>query len=409
MPSDHVIKDAQAFQAAVREGACLAEQGYLVTFGVTPAAPVTGYGYIKRGEGPIPTGGGAGSHIGGAGSGQGGRPAVAAPAAHVVSRFVEKPDAATAKRYLESGDYLWNSGVFLMRASVWLRELWRYRRDIAEACEVAFAGATRDALFLRPDPGEFGGCPSESIDYAVMEKAAGSAAGSSGGDGVSGQGVNHQPAMCAVVDLEAGWSDVGAWSAVWELGDRDASGNVVHGDVYVESVSNALLMAQHRMVAAVGLEDVIVVETADAVLVARKDSVQDVKEVVARLKEEGRPEHENQRKVPRPWGSYEVIDKGDGFQVKRLTIKPGAALSLQMHKHRAEHWVVVRGTARVTRGDQVLTLTENESTHIPFGVKHRLMNPGAGLLEIIEVQSGSYLGEDDIVRFEDGYNRHKDG
>ena len=374
MPADHVIQDSAAFHLAVQRGAALAQEGSLVTFGIVPIEPETGYGYIKKGA------------------------AIAAAAAPVhsaaradtipgswrVAAFVEKPDAATAQRYLDSGEYLWNSGMFMMRASVWLAELAAYRSDIEQACRTAHAGSARDGDFLRVEKAAFSTCPSDSIDYAVMEKTA----------------------KAVVIALDAGWSDVGAWPALWQVRARDADGNVIQGDVHAHATRNTLMIAQHRFVAAVGVQDMIIVETADAVLVAHKDSAQDVKKIVEHLKKNNRDEYRNQRKVYRPWGCYEGVDAGSRFQVKRITVTPGASLSLQMHHHRAEHWIVVKGTARVTRGDEVFILSENQSTYIPLGTKHRLENPGSIPLEMIEVQSGGYLGEDDIVRFEDKYNRH---
>ena len=373
MPADHVIRDVATFQSVVQRGAAMAGEGALVTLGVVPDSPATGYGYIREGE-----------------------PLDESRSAFRLSRFVEKPDAATARTMVDSGDYLWNSGIFMMRASVWLEALERHSPQILEACRAAHAAGWVDGAFYRPDPELFAACPSDSIDYAVMEKITESA--------------GEQDRISAVVlPMDAGWSDVGAWSALWEDGARDSLGNVVQGDVYAHSVRNSLLIGSHRLLAAVGLEDLIVVETPDAVLVADRDSVQDVKDLVEDLKSEGRREQENHRKVHRPWGSYEILDSGPGFQVKRLTISPGAALSLQMHHHRAEHWVVVKGVARVTRGDEQFLLRENESAYVPVGVRHRLENPEASSLEIIEVQSGDYLGEDDIVRFEDRYNRHQPG
>ena len=360
MPADHVIQDNAVFLRAVRQGAELAQHGQLVTFGILPNAPETGYGYIKKGA------------------------AVGAAAdAWQVTAFVEKPDAATAAHYLESGQYLWNSGIFMLRSSVWLDELQRLRPDIARACQAAFAGASADGDFLRAERGAFNACPSDSIDYAVMEKTA----------------------RAVVVPLAAGWSDIGTWSALNQIIPQDDAGNVIRGDVLVHATKNSTLVAEHRFVAAVGLENIIVVETADAVLVAHRDHAQAVKDIVAKLKSEQRDEYKTHRKVYRPWGSYEGVDAGPGFQVKRIVVNPGAALSLQLHHHRAEHWVVVNGTAKVTRGEEVFMLEPNQSTYIPPTVKHRLENPGAQPLEIVEVQSGSYLGEDDIVRFEDLYNR----
>ena len=366
MPADHVVRDEQAFSAAVAEAVTLAETGYLVTFGIVPAGPETGYGYIKAG-GPVPKGG----------------------TARALAAFVEKPDLATAQGYVASGDYLWNSGMFVMRASVWLQAIGRFRADILAACRRAFAAGSEDRDFFRVDTAAFTACASDSIDYAVMEKV------------TAGQG----DLRAAVVPLSAGWSDVGAWPAIWEVGIPDADGNVSRGDVLTHDTHNSLLFAEHRLLAGVGLEDMVVVETADAVMVAPKSQAQEVKKIVERLKAENRSERLSHRRVHRPWGTYEGIDAGDRFQVKRIVVKPNASLSLQMHHHRAEHWVVVRGTARVTCGEKVFLLSENESTYIPIGEKHRLENPGAIPLEIIEVQSGSYLGEDDIVRFEDVYGR----
>jgi mannose-1-phosphate guanylyltransferase / mannose-6-phosphate isomerase len=364
MPSDHHIADEQIFQRIVERGAALAQQGFIVTFGVPPTAPETGYGYIRAGQ-PL------------------GKDAA------YVEAFVEKPDAATAREYLASGSFLWNSGIFAVRASVWLDAIAAYRKDIFAACERACRHGKRDGAFLRVDPGAFEACPADSIDYAVMER------------------VTHDqgPLQAVVVRLEAGWSDVGAWDALWSIEEKDADGNVIHGDVHAAETKNALLISQHRLVACVGLEDVVVVETPDAVMVAKKDKAQSVGQLVARLKAAGREETLAHRKVHRPWGTYDGIERGERFQVKRIVVEPGASLSLQMHYHRAEHWIVVRGTARVTRGEESFLLTENESTYIPPGTKHRLENPGRLPLEIIEVQSGPYLGEDDIVRFEDVYGR----
>ena len=352
MPSDHFIAQRDAFQRAMARGAALAEQGKIVAFGVPPTAPETGYGYIKsQGE--------------------------------YLEAFVEKPDAASAAQYLASGAYLWNAGIFAVKASVWLDAIGEFRPDIFKACERAYRQGKRDGAFYRVDPAAFAECPSDSIDYAVMEKTT--------------------DAM--VVKLDAGWSDVGAWDALWDIEPKNADGNVIHGDVHAADTRNALLIAQHRLLACVGLEDVVVIETADAVMVARKDKAQAIGPLVAQLKAAGRAECLAHRKVHRPWGSYDGIESGERFQVKRIVVDPGASLSLQMHYHRAEHWIVVRGTARVTRGDETYLLTENESTYIPPGTRHRLENPGKLPLELIEVQSGAYLGEDDIVRFDDVYGR----
>jgi mannose-1-phosphate guanylyltransferase / mannose-6-phosphate isomerase len=352
MPSDHFIAQPDAFQRAIERGATLARKGTIVAFGIPPTAAETGYGYIHA-EGEY------------------------------VQRFVEKPDAATAQAYLASGKYLWNAGIFAVRASVWIDAIGNWHPEILKACERAYRQGKRDGGFFRVDPAVFADCPADSIDYAVMEKIS--------------------DAM--VVRLDAGWSDVGAWDALWGIEAKDANGNVIHGDVHAADTRNALLIAQHRLLACVGLDDVIVVETPDAVMVARKDKAQAIGAMVANLKAAGRAECLAHRKVHRPWGSYDAIESGERFQVKRIVVDPGAALSLQMHYHRAEHWIVVRGTARVTRGDETFLLTENESTYIPPGTRHRLENPGKMPLELIEVQSGAYLGEDDIVRFDDVYGR----
>jgi mannose-1-phosphate guanylyltransferase / mannose-6-phosphate isomerase len=371
MPSDHVITRNDAFHEAVLRGAALAAEGCLVTFGVPPLSPETGYGYIRTGEALSPD---------------------RSPAAYGVTSFVEKPDAQTAQRYVAAGSYLWNSGIFMVRGPVWLDALRRLRPELLAACERAYARGANDGDFYRPDARAFADCPADSIDYAVMER-------------IGSQRAAHGGPIAVAVKLEAGWSDVGAWDALWKLGTKDGDGNVLHGDVCAVDTRQALLIARHRLLACVGLDDVVVIETPDAVMVARRDRAQDVKKVVARLKSAARQECLNHRKVFRPWGSYDGVDQGDRFQVKRIVVNPGAALSLQMHYHRAEHWVVVRGTARVTRGEETFLLTENQSTYIPLGVKHRLANPGRVPLEIIEVQSGAYLGEDDIVRYEDSYGR----
>ncbi|HYB32879.1 MAG TPA: mannose-1-phosphate guanylyltransferase/mannose-6-phosphate isomerase [Steroidobacteraceae bacterium] len=357
LPADHVIRDVPAFQRTVRLALGAAEAGHLVTFGVVASVPETGYGYIQRGA---PEG-----------------------AAFRIARFVEKPDAEHARAFVQSGEYYWNSGMFMFRARRYLQELARFQPEMARICEAAFRGAKADLDFTRIEAASFEGCPADSIDYAVMEKTA---------DAV-------------VVPLDAGWSDVGSWSALHAASEADARGNVARGDVISEDTHGSYLYSESRLVAAVGLKDHVVVETKDAVLVAPRSRVQDVKKLVLHLKERGRYEHSLHREVFRPWGSYDSVENGPRFQVKRLKIKPGAALSLQMHHHRAEHWVVVAGTARITRGDEVFLLEENQSTYIPIGVKHRIENPGIIPLEIVEVQSGSYLGEDDIVRFEDVYGR----
>jgi mannose-1-phosphate guanylyltransferase / mannose-6-phosphate isomerase len=365
MPADHVIQDEAAFRLAVVQGARLAEQGKLVTFGIKPTAPETGYGYIKQGE-------------------------ALDDGACLVEQFVEKPDAATAETYLASGGFLWNGGIFVIKASVWLAKMEQCRPDIASACLQAYDGRQQDHDFLRPEKKAFTDCPADSIDYAVLERLA--RLGANTGEVV-------------VVPLDARWSDVGAWSALWEIGDKDAGGNVLMGDVLTVDTRNTLVIAEDRLVACVGLNDVVIVETPDAILVANRSEIQKVKEVVAQLKGNKRSESSSHRKVFRPWGWYDSIDFGDRFQVKRIVVNPGGCLSLQMHHHRAEHWIVVSGTAKVTRGEETLLVSENQSTYIPLGTLHRLENPGKLPLEMIEVQSGSYLGEDDIVRFEDIYGR----
>ncbi|MFN8848185.1 MAG: mannose-1-phosphate guanylyltransferase/mannose-6-phosphate isomerase [Inhella sp.] len=359
-PADQTVTDPRAFTAALHRAVRRAAQGGIVVLGITPDRPETGYGYIQA-QGPAD--------------------------ALQVSRFVEKPDLATAQSYLAQGGFFWNAGLFVLRASTWLRALGQFRPDILSATQAAFDGARRDGAFVRPDAAAFAAVPSESGDYAVMEACPGSAFA-----------LGMEP-------LDAGWNDLGAWEAVWQVGERDADGNVARGDALLQGCANTLVQAGHRLVAAVGLSDVMVVETADAVLVADRSRSQEVKHIVAQLTEDGRGEGRLHRKVHRPWGWYDSIDAGERFQVKRILVKPGASLSLQMHHHRAEHWIVVSGTAEVTVGDQVLLLSENQSTYIPLGVKHRLANPGKLPLELIEVQSGSYLGEDDIVRFEDTYGR----
>ncbi|MFC6634539.1 mannose-1-phosphate guanylyltransferase/mannose-6-phosphate isomerase [Microbulbifer taiwanensis] len=358
LPADHAVADVAAFLAAVSAAAELAAQGNLVTFGIVPTRAETGYGYIRRGE-KMDEG------------------------AWKVAEFVEKPDAATAESYLAGGDHSWNSGMFLFRASRYIEELGQHRPDILDACRAAHAGAARDLDFTRVNAEAFAACADESVDYAVMEKTE----------------------SAAVVPMDAGWSDVGSWSALWELADRDADDNLLHGDVLAEDSAGCLVRGDNRLVGLLGVRDLVVVDTDDAVLIADKARVQGVKKLVQRLKRSGRSEAERHRKVYRPWGYYDSIDAGPRFQVKRIVVKPGQQLSLQMHHHRAEHWIVVRGTAKVTRGEEELLVTENQSTYIPLGVTHRLENPGTIPLELIEVQSGSYLGEDDIVRFDDEYGR----
>jgi mannose-1-phosphate guanylyltransferase/mannose-6-phosphate isomerase len=356
-PADHVIRDARKFQQAAEVAVALAQHDKLVTFGIVAHAPETGYGYIRRGDGAGP--------------------------AYPVAQFVEKPPLDLALQYVASGDYYWNSGMFVFTASRYLAELSSLAPDILAACTAAFQAAKTDLDFVRIDKAEFIKCRSESIDYAVMEKT--------------------QDAL--VLPLDAGWSDVGSWSSLFDVLPADEEGNVLLGDVMVHDTHDCYVHSTSRLVAAVGMQDHIIVETKDAILVAPKDRVQDVKDLVAKIKKSGRTESALHREVFRPWGSYDSIDSGERFQVKRLSVKPGGVLSLQMHHHRAEHWIVVQGAARITRNDETFLLAENESTFIPVGATHRIENPGKVPLHIIEVQSGSYLGEDDIVRFEDNYGR----
>ncbi|TCW78838.1 mannose-1-phosphate guanylyltransferase/mannose-6-phosphate isomerase [Burkholderia sp. SRS-46] len=361
LPSDHVVQDEQAFVAAIGSAFDIAQAGRLVTFGIPPTSPHTGYGYIRRGAALV-------AHDG----------------IHAVDAFVEKPDHERATAFAQDGRHYWNSGMFLLNAATYIADLERHAPEVGRQAALALEHAQQDYDFLRIDADSFSTCPDISIDYAVMEKT-------------------DRAAVVAAHNL--GWSDIGSWSALADIMPRDAQGNVVRGDVHIEAVANAYIHAEHRMVAAVGVQDVVIVETADAVLVANRESVQSVKTIVARLNAHGRHEAVTHRRVARPWGSYESIDTGERFQVKRIVVAPGAQLSLQMHHHRAEHWIVVKGTARVTNGDKEIILTENQSTYIPLGTLHRLSNPGKIPLELIEVQSGSYLGEDDIVRFDDTYGR----
>lgn len=400
LPADHVINDGAAFRAAVVTGAELAAAGKLATFGIVPTTPKTGYGYIRADSAsPLSivtsqennhtsvANGPKNSHLSAVTghlnttNDQGLK--TNDVTAYAVAEFVEKPDRATAEQYLQSDDYYWNSGMFMFTAQRCLEELKNYAPEILTVCRAAFDKASRDSDFTRLPKDVFASCPSDSIDYAVMEKTA---------DAV-------------VIPLDAGWNDVGAWSALWEIGARDESGNVVKGDVLLQESNNCLIQAESRLVASVGVTDHIIIETSDAVLVAHKDRVQEVKAIVNQLNAQGRKESVMHRKVYRPWGAYESVDSDERFQVKRITVNPGASLSLQMHHHRAEHWIVVKGTAKVTRGDEAIMLSENQSVYIPLGITHRLENPGVIPLELIEVQSGSYLGEDDIVRFEDVYGR----
>ena len=360
LPADHLIQDITGFHTAIRSALDLAQQNKLVTFGITPNEPATGFGYIE-----------SGTELGNN------------QQSFSVARFVEKPDLDTARKFLASGNFFWNSGMFVFKAEVYLDELQRHRPDIYQAAKMAWEHSTHDLDFCRLDEKEFAACPSESIDYAVME---------------------HTKAA-AMVTVDIGWSDIGSWSSLADVSAHDAQDNALRGDVYIAETANTYIRAETRMVAAIGVRDLVIVETADAVLVMHKDFAQDVKHAVEYLKQAERTEHLVHRRVYRPWGYYEGIDVGNRFQAKRIMVKPGSKLSLQMHHHRAEHWVVVSGTAQVTRGDEVLLLHEDQSTYIPIGVKHRLENVGKMPLYLIEVQSGGYLGEDDIVRFEDDYKR----
>ena len=366
MPADQLIRDTAAFRAAVRLGIEQASSGRLVTFGVLPTAPETGYGYIQLGA-PVPE---------------------AVDGVHHIAAFREKPAREQAEKFIATGQFRWNAGIFLLRCSVWLDAMARYRPDILAATRSAMEQGSRDGEFFRLDRNAFTDCPSDSIDYAVMERI-----------------TFDQPEQTAVISLDAGWSDVGSWSSLWEVSPKDDAGNVSRGDVCVVDSKDTLVFSESRLVAAVGCQDLVIVETADAVLVMPREQSQKVKAVVDWLSAEKRAERSTHRRVYRPWGSYEGVDSGERFQVKRIVVKPGGSLSLQMHHHRAEHWIVVNGTARVTRGEEVFLLTENQSTFIPLGATHRLENPGTIALEMVEVQSGAYLGEDDIVRFEDKYRR----
>ena len=365
-PADQTVTNPAAFTRALQSAIHIAQEGAITILGITPNAPETGYGYIKVQGGSKESG-------------------------LTVERFVEKPDEVTAKQYLAEGGYFWNGGMFVLKASIWLAALKEYRPDILAATEKAWLTKTMDssgdADFVRPSKELFNAIPSESIDYAVIEKCPGS----------------KYPIK--MVELDAGWNDLGAWGAVWQVGAQDKEGNVTAGDTLLANTKNSLVHASSRLVSAVGVENLIIIETADAVLVADRKNSQDVKNIVTQLGSQKREEKNLHRKVSRPWGWYDSVDEGERFKVKRIQVKPGASLSLQMHHHRAEHWIVVKGTAEITNGDQVLLLTENQSTYIPQGQTHRLANPGKTPLEIIEVQSGSYLGEDDIVRFEDTYGR----
>lgn len=358
LAADHLIEDENAFHDAICEAKKVAEDDYLVTFGIVPTQAETGYGYIQRGK-------------------------KLSAEAYTVQRFIEKPDRRTAESYIASGEYCWNSGMFLFRASRYLSELKCHAPEVLDVCKKALLAATTDLDFTRFDPAIFEQCPDVSIDYAVMEKTE----------------------RASIVSLDAGWNDIGSWSSLLDISDKDTKGNALQGDVLIDSVENTLVRADHRLVTAIGVKDLVIVETKDALLVAHKDKVQNVKKIVAQIKDQGRSEHINHREVYRPWGVYDSIGCGDRYQVKKITVNPGAKLSLQMHYHRAEHWVVVSGTAKVTIGDKIQLVTENQSTYIPIGQIHSLENAGRIPLELIEVQSGSYLGEDDIVRFEDQYGR----
>lgn len=357
LAADHLIKDQEAFHSAIVKAEALANEGKLVTFGIVPDKPHTGYGYIKAGK--------------------------VLNVGFEVADFVEKPQPETAKQYVESGDFFWNSGMFMFKASRYIEELGKYNPEMLEVCRRAIETEAPDLDFIRVDSEIFSTCPEDSIDYAVMEKTD----------------------SAAMVPLDAGWSDVGSWTSLWETADKDEDGNICVGDTILEKTRNSYVNAEQRLVSVIGLEDVIVVETKDAVMVAHKDDAQSIKNVVNKLKAEKRPEFEFHREVFRPWGSYDSIDNGARFQVKRITVKPGEKLSVQMHHHRAEHWIVVSGSANVTIDDNTKLVTENESVYIPIGAVHALENPGKIPLELIEVQSGAYLGEDDIVRFSDRYGR----
>ena len=363
MPADQTVQNVAAFTASLQDAIRAAAVGDIVILGITPDRPETGYGYIRRT-------GQAGPHND-----------------FSVAQFAEKPDFATAQAYLANGDYAWNSGMFVLKASTWLKALAIFRPDIASASEAAWDGKSVDPPFVRPDKAKFAAIPAESVDYAVMERCPASSF------------------PIRMVPLDAGWNDLGAWDAVWQVGERDADGNVTRGDTLLADTTDTLIHATSRLVGTVGVSNLVIVETPDAVLVADKGRSQDVKKIVAELNAQQREEHALHRKVNRPWGWYDSIDEEDRFKVKRIQVKPGASLSLQKHHHRAEHWIVVKGTAEITCGDQTFLLSENQSTYIPLGELHRLVNPGTIPLEIIEVQSGSYLGEDDIVRFEDTYGR----
>ena len=368
MPADHIIGKVELFHQAINAGVEMAQDNYLVTFGIKPTTPETGYGYIHIAD-EIQT--------------------FSSLSIRAISGFTEKPDQSLAEEYLNSGDYLWNSGIFMMKASVWLEKIKLLQQPIYDACLEAFNNGKTDRLFFRLDEQSFLKSPDDSIDYAVMEKLA-----QSNDDNL------------AVIPIDVGWSDVGAWSSVWEINDKDSNNNYIEGDVIVEDSSNCFIRSDRRLIVTIGCQDMVIVDSDDAIMIADKNKTQDVKKIVDKLKDDKRSESLLHRKVYRPWGSYDSVDTGENFQVKRLTINPGKKLSLQLHHKRAEHWVVVSGVATVTKGEEQFLLHENESTYIPVGMKHRLGNATDKLLEIIEVQSGSYLGEDDIVRFDDDFGRN---
>jgi mannose-1-phosphate guanylyltransferase / mannose-6-phosphate isomerase len=384
MPADHAVTDSDGFHAAVAAGVQQAAAGRIVTMGIVPTRAETGYGYIRIGAALGSSAAHAADHTDATDN-----EASSKIVARQLDRFVEKPHLELAQRYVQSQEYWWNSGIFIMRASTWLKAIRHFQPAIYEACAAAFAGGKADGDFFRLQRDAFSASPSNSIDYAVMEKL----------------GADQSVASGVVVPLHAGWSDVGSWDAIWDISEKDADHNVSRGRVMFEGASSTFAHSEGRLIACVGTQDLVVVETADAILVADKSRVQDVKKIVGRIRAEGGVEAANHRKVHRPWGNYDSVDTGERFQVKRIVVKPGARLSLQMHHHRAEHWIVVRGTALVTRGEERFIVSENESAYIPLGVTHRLENPGKMPLEMIEVQSGSYLGEDDIVRFDDTYGR----
>jgi mannose-1-phosphate guanylyltransferase len=364
LPADHVISNVDSFHQTLAQGTKLAEKDKLVTFGISANSPETGYGYIQQANLIDKTNN-----------------------AYLISRFVEKPDKQTAAAYIKSGGYLWNSGMFMFKSSVFIQELEKYQPEMVKSCRQALEYAKKDCDFIRLDKESFISSPADSIDYALMEKT------------------EH----AVVIPLDANWSDVGSWDALWEIGEKDSQANVCHGDLILEQVNNSYIHADYRLVAAIGMQDCIIIETADAILVADKNQAQKVKSIVQKLKSQQRDEAMLHQRVYRPWGSYETLDEEHRFKVKRIIVNPGSTLSLQMHHHRAEHWVIVRGTAKITQGDKEFVLTEDQSTYIPLGTTHRLENPGVIPLEIIEIQSGSYLGEDDIVRFSDQYGRVEGG